>query len=69
MSPGTIQDVAVSVALTAGVSLVSNLLAGDKARVSYLLDTVFQHIALLPIGTSIAYSVLPWVLESSQVVG
>ena len=41
----TVCGAAVSVALVAGVSLVSMLCAGDWARVSTSASAVFQHIA------------------------
>ena len=43
MSPGSLQGAAASVALAAGVSLVSILQAGDWVRVSTTARHYFSH--------------------------
>ena len=61
MSLGTLQVAAVSSALVAGGFLVSTLLLQ--------LDTIFQHISLLQIGTRILCNMLSWASVHSQLVG
>ena len=60
MSPSTLQCGAVSVALAAGVSLVSILQAGDWPRVSTQARYYFLHTSMLCISTRILFSMLSW---------
>ena len=63
MSLGTLWDAAASIALAAGVSLIT------WPEFLLQLDTIFLHISLLQMSTSILGSMLSWALVSSQLVG
>ena len=69
VSPGTPCRAAISAALVAGGSLVSILHACVWTRVLFQLNSIFQHISLLQIGTGIQFSLVSWALVSSQPVG
>ena len=60
---------AASAALAAGVSLVSNLQAGDWARVSMPARHYFPPTLPLQINTGILYSMLCWASGSKCFLG
>ena len=69
MALGTPQGAALSVALGAGVPLVSIIQVGELVRVSNpARHCFFQHISVKQISTRTGFIVLSWVLVSSQFV-
>ena len=69
MFPGSLLGAAASVALVAGVFLVSILQVGDWARVSTLARHYFSLTLLLHISTRTLYRMLCWASVSRSSLG